>query len=77
MNSFATDPALAQQQANSLNGNALKSLDEMSDALTHEVWYFARVKDALAPRTLAASGALKPAESYSFNYNGHRDARTR
>ena len=76
MNSFATDPALAQMQASSLNGNALKSLDEMSDALTHEIWYFARVKDALAPRTLTASRA-KPAESHSFTFNGHRDARTR
>jgi Zn-dependent M28 family amino/carboxypeptidase len=76
MNSFATDPALAQIQADSLNGNALKSLDEMSDALTHEVWYFARVKDALPPRTLTASTA-RQAERYSFDFNGHRDPRTR
>ena len=76
MNVFATDPALAQLQANALNGNALKSLREMSGAVTHAMWYFARVKDALPPRTLTASTA-KPAESYSFNFNGHRDARTR
>ena len=39
-----------QQQADSLNGNALKSLREMSGAVTHAVWYFARVKGALPPR---------------------------
>jgi hypothetical protein len=44
MNSFPTDPALAQRQADSLNGNALKSLREMSGAVTHAVWYFARAK---------------------------------
>src|SRR5262245_64791429 len=47
MESFASNPALAQQQADSLRGNALKSLREMSGAVTHEVWYFARVRDAL------------------------------
>ena len=33
MNVFATDPVLAQPQADSLNGNALKSLREMSGAV--------------------------------------------
>jgi Zn-dependent M28 family amino/carboxypeptidase len=77
MNSFPTNPALAQQQADSLNGNALKSLDEMSDAVTHEVWYFARVKDALAPRTTTVSRARTLAKSYQFEYAGHPDASTR
>jgi Zn-dependent M28 family amino/carboxypeptidase len=77
MNSFATDPALAQLQADSLNGNALKSLREMSGAVTHAVWYFARVKDALPPRATTASAARKRAKTYRFKYQGHKRARTR
>ena len=77
MNTFATDPALAQMQANQLNGNALKSLDEMSDAVTHEVWYFARVKDALPARATTARIARKRTKTYRFKYQGHRRARTR
>ena len=77
MNSFPTNPALAQMQANALNGNALKSLREMSGAVTHAVWYFARVKDTLPPRTATASAARKRASGYRFKYNGHRRARTR
>ena len=76
MNSFATDPALAQQQADSLNGSALKSLREMQGAVTHAVWYFARVKDALPPRATAAS-ARTTTRDYRFKYMGHRPARTR
>jgi Zn-dependent M28 family amino/carboxypeptidase len=76
MNVFATDPALAQLQANALRGNALKSLREMSGAVTHAVWYFARVKDALPPRT-TATVSRKATRSYRFKYMGHRQARTR
>ena len=75
-------PALAQQQAESLDGNALKSLREMSGAVTHAVWYFARVKDALPPRVATASAARKRAarkgtRTYRFKYEGHRLARLR
>ncbi len=82
MNVFGTDPVLAQQQADSLNGNALKSLGEMSGAVTHAVWYFARVKDALPPRVAAASAARKRAarkgtRTYRFKYEGHRLAQRR
>ena len=77
MNVFATDPALAQVQADSLNGNALKSLGEMSGAVTHAVWHFARVKDAIPPRATAARVARKHTRSYRFKYQGHRRARTR
>jgi Zn-dependent M28 family amino/carboxypeptidase len=76
MNVFPTNPALAQQQADSLRGNALKSLREMSGAVTHAVWYFARVKDALPPRA-GASRATKKTKQYVFKYQGHRRARTR
>ena len=77
MNVFDTDPALAQAQADSLNGNALKSLGEMSGAVTHAVWHFARVKDAIPPRATAARVARKHTRSYRFKYQGHRRARTR
>ena len=82
MNVFATDPVLAQQQADQLNGNALKSLREMSGAVTHAIWYFARVKDTLPPRVVAASAARKRAarkgtRTYRFKYEGHRLARLR
>jgi Zn-dependent M28 family amino/carboxypeptidase len=76
MNVFATDPALAQAQADSLNGNALKSLREMSGAVTHAVWYFARAKNALPPRA-TATAARKRTRTYRFKYQGHRRARTR
>ena len=77
MNSFPTNPALAQQQANSLNGNALKALREMQGAVTHAVWYFARAKGALPPRASTARVARRHAKSYRFKYQGHRRARVR
>jgi Zn-dependent M28 family amino/carboxypeptidase len=77
MNVFPTDSALAQQQADSLNGNALKSLSEMSGAVTHAVWYFARVKDTLPPRAATARAAAKKAKRYRFKYEGHPRAHTR
>ena len=77
MNVFATDPVLAQAQADSLNGNALKSLREMSGAVTHAVWYFARVKNALPPRATTARVARKHTRTYRLKYQGHRRARTR
>ena len=81
MNVFATDPVLAQQQADSLNGNALKSLREMSGAVTHAVWYFARVKNALPPRQAATTARRKArtrgAHTYRFKFEGHRRTRTR
>ena len=76
MNVFDADPALAQLQADSLNGNALKSLREMSGAVTHALWYFARVKNALPPRA-TATAARKRTRTYRFKYQGHRRARTR
>jgi len=77
MNVFPTDPPLAQMQANQLNGNALKSLREMSGAVTHAVWYFARIKDTLPPRATTARAARKRAKAHRFKYEGHRRARTR
>jgi Zn-dependent M28 family amino/carboxypeptidase len=71
METFEDDPVLAQQQADALNGNALKSLREMSGAVTHEVWYFARAKDALPARATTA----RKARTRHFKYLGHQRAR--
>ncbi len=76
MNVFGTDPVLAQAQADSLNGNALKSLREMQGAVTHAVWYFARAKGALPPRAGTAR-VRTTRHRYAFKYQGHRRARIR
>jgi Zn-dependent M28 family amino/carboxypeptidase len=76
MNTFPTNPALAQQQADSLNGNALRSLQQFKGTLVHAVWFFARVKGAL-PAKASTARAKKAKRSYRFKYQGHRVARTR
>src|SRR3954454_23437019 len=73
MNTYATNPVLAQQQADSLNGNALRSLEQFKGNLVHAVWYFARLKDALPSKATAA----KQAKPHAFKYQGHQRARTR
>jgi Zn-dependent M28 family amino/carboxypeptidase len=75
MNTFATNPVLAQQQADSLNGNALRSLEQFKGTLVHAAWYFARVKDAVPAKATAAK--TKKAKRYRFKYQGHQRARTR
>src|ERR1044072_5168167 len=55
MNTFATSPALAQQQADSLNGNALRSLEQFKGTLVHATWYFARVKGAFPAQATVAN----------------------
>jgi Peptidase family M28 len=80
MNVYENDPtpanlAIAQQQADSLNGNALRSLEQFKGTLVHAVWYFARVKGALPPK--AAAKANKAKSSHRFEYQGHNVARTR
>ena len=69
-----TDPALAQQQADALNGNALKSLREMSGAVTHAVWYFAQTRNALPPRDAAARMRAEK-RTPAFKQLGHSAAR--
>jgi Zn-dependent M28 family amino/carboxypeptidase len=75
MNTFASNPALAQQQADSLNGNALRSLEQFKGTLVHAVWYFARVKDAFSSQATAARA--KTVKQHRFKYHGHQRARTR
>ena len=80
MNVYEADPtpenlAIAQQQADSLNGNALRSLEQFKGTLVHAAWYFARVKNALPSRP--AASARKAKRTYRFKYEGHRRASTR
>ena len=75
MNTFATNPVLAQQQANSLNGNALRSLEQFKGTLVHAVWYFARVKDAFPAEATATATTAK--RSSHFPFQGHKRATTR
>jgi Zn-dependent M28 family amino/carboxypeptidase len=70
METFATNPVLAQQQADSLNGNALRSLEQFKGTLVHAAWYFARLKNAI-PETATAT------RSHRFKHQGHTRARTR
>jgi Zn-dependent M28 family amino/carboxypeptidase len=77
MNVFETDPVLAEQQAASLEGNALKSLREMSGAVTHAVWFFATHRNVLPPRATTAKAARKAAAKRHFKFQGHQRARTR
>ena len=85
MNVFEADPtpanlAIAQTQADSLNGNALRSLEQFLPNLTHAVWYFARAKDALPDATTTAKAAKatrKAKRGYRFKYMGDRRARVR
>ena len=44
----------SQQQANSLRGNALRSLTQFKGTLVHAVWYFARSKDAFSSKATTA-----------------------
>jgi hypothetical protein len=81
MNVYEEDPtpanlAIAQQQADSLNGNALRSLEQFKGTLVHAVWYFARVKGAF-PSKAAFADARKAEGSYRFEFQGHERARTR
>jgi len=77
MNTYPTNPVLAQQQADSLRGNALRSLEQFKGALVHEVWYFARNKDAFGSSTATAAKAKKAKRSYRFKYQGHQRVRVR
>jgi len=76
METYSTNPVLAQQQANSLCGNALRSLKQFKNTLVHAVWFFARAKNAFPPKADAANA--KMAESgHQFKYQGHERARDR
>jgi Zn-dependent M28 family amino/carboxypeptidase len=75
MNTYATNPALAQQQADSLNGNATRSLREFKGNLVHAIWFFAREKNAIPQR--AATASAKRTKAHRMTALGHKRARTR
>jgi hypothetical protein len=75
MNTYPTNPVLAQQQADSLNGNALRSLEQFKGNLVLAAWYFARVKNAFPSK--ATTAKAKKAKQHRFKYQGHQRARTR
>jgi Zn-dependent M28 family amino/carboxypeptidase len=77
MNTFPTNPVLAQQQADSLRGNALRSLRQFKGTLVHAVWYFARSKDAFSTKTTTAKAKKAHKRTHWFNHQGHTRARTR
>jgi Zn-dependent M28 family amino/carboxypeptidase len=72
METFEANPVLAQQQADSLNGNALRSLEQFKGTLVHAAWYFARVKNAFPSEASAAD-----ATTNELRFKGHKRARTR
>ena len=81
MNVFEADPTdanllIAQAQADSLNGNALRSLEQFKGTLVHATWYFARVKGAF-PSEAAVANAEAAKRSDGFKFQGHKSARTR
>ncbi|MET0686246.1 MAG: M28 family peptidase [Solirubrobacteraceae bacterium] len=82
MNVFEADPtdenlAIAQEQADSLNGNAIRSLEQFLPNLTHAVWYFARTKGGTVPDASTAKAAKQAKRGYRFKYMGDRRARVR
>ncbi|GAA3453540.1 aminopeptidase PaaP [Dactylosporangium matsuzakiense] len=76
MLTYATNPALAQQQADSLRGNALRSLQQFKNTLVHAVWYFARARNAFPPKANAAA-ATTATSGHQFKYRGHERTRDR
>jgi Zn-dependent M28 family amino/carboxypeptidase len=73
MNTFPTNPVLAQQQAASLNGNALRSLEQFKGTLVHAAWYFARVRNAF-PSSATAANATAAKRSSHVAAQGHKRA---
>ena len=76
MNVYEADPtpenlAIAQEQADQLQGNALKGLREMSGAVTHSVWYFGQNRRPVGSRTTADKQRAKQRVS-RLQYRGHQ-----
>jgi len=71
MNVYPQNPALAQQQADSLHGNALRSVQQFKDNLAHATWFFANASNAFPAKATVAK-AKKAKRTYRFKYRGHR-----
>jgi Zn-dependent M28 family amino/carboxypeptidase len=79
MNVYEADPtpanlAIAQQQADSLQGNALRSLAQFKGPLVHAAWYFARSKDAFGTSKASKAKAARKAQKRTarFKFQGHK-----
>jgi Zn-dependent M28 family amino/carboxypeptidase len=80
MNVYEADPtpanlAIAQQQANTLNGGATRSLEQFKGNLTHAIWYFARAEGAV--RATGSAAKAKQAKTHRMKARGHKRAGTR
>jgi hypothetical protein len=67
--------AIAQQQADVLDGGATRSLQQFKDNLVHAIWYFARAKGAVPDRT--ATAMAKQGKAHRVKALGHQHAGTR
>ena len=79
MNVYEANPtpanlAIAQQQANQLNGGAVRSLEQFKGNLVHAIWYFARSKGVKAR---GATAKAKQAKAHRVKARGHKHALTR
>ena len=79
MNVYEADPtpanlAIAQQQANQLDGGAVRSLTQFKGNLVHAIWYFARAKNAVPARATATKAKAK---AHKIKARGHKHAQTR
>ena len=79
MNVYEANPtpanlAIAQQQANQLDGGAVRSLEQFKGNLVHAIWYFARSKGVKAR---GATAKAKQAKAHRVKARGHKHALTR
>ena len=77
MNVYEENPtpanlAIAQQQADQLDGGATRSLQQFKGNLVHAIWFFARAKEAVPAR--GATAKAKQAKAHRVKARGHRHA---
>jgi hypothetical protein len=80
MNVYEADPTpanlvIAQQQANQLNGGAVRSLEQFKGNLVHAIWFFSRAKGAVSAG--AAATKAKGEKAHKIKARGHKRALTR
>jgi Zn-dependent M28 family amino/carboxypeptidase len=77
MNVYEANPtpanlAIAQQQADSLRGNALRSLEQFKGTLVHAAWYFARAKNAFPANASSAKAKKQTKRTARMKFRGHQ-----
>jgi len=81
MNVYENDPtpanrAIAQQQADSLRGNALRSLEQFKGTLVHAAWFFANTRAGgppPPPKPTSAEAATATKRVERLEFRGHRE----